>query len=252
MSESTDIISSINGGDAASIQSSMAYEFRAPKSEFQVEEIRGPTPLISIKHYDTALESLPQQGNESTNMSFHAYVAPTKKEIRIMNLKYDGKNDQVNSQRSGSQLLRHITNIGKNTSHDVYIDEDVSQLSLNNPYKTKVDLAKLKILERGYSFYNKAGFYPENFETIYRHNQKEREKPLSKYFKKERNLDDFNEALGSNFTMETPLAIVGEYISTRLNPSEAISDDFAVEVSSLLDKVNFKTKDRNLKYKNKT
>lgn len=223
-------------------------EFQAPEAEFDVEEIGGPTPFVSIKHYDTRVENLPQGGEESTNMSFHAHIAPSKNEIRIHHLKYNGRNDQINSLRSGSEILHRLANIGKRLHHDVVVDEDISEIPLNNSYRTKVDLAKLKILERGTSFYNKAGFYPPNFEAIYQHNQEVRATKLGKYLKKERNIDDFNDAFGTDFSKETPLSVVGEAVARQVRPTLPLSDDAASELMSLLNKINFKVKDRHLKY----
>jgi hypothetical protein len=127
------------------------------------------------------------------------------------------------------------------------VDEDVSGVKLNNKYN--VELAKLKILEGGVSFYKKAGYYPENFEENYLFNQRIRATKLGRYRKKTK-LDDFNEALGANFTLETPLSEVGEYVRTKVRPGSEISDDFAGELAMLLAEAPFKIKDKNLKYKN--
>jgi hypothetical protein len=250
MDESAAVIDLMGFQPPDPLKQLFSSEFQAPENEFVVDEIDGPTPFVSIKHYDTRLENKPRPSEDATNMSFEAYVAPSKKEIRIHHLKYDGRNDQVNSIRSGSEILHRLTNVGKRLNHDVVVDEDVSQVSLNNSYRTKVDLAKLKILERGYSFYNKAGFYPPDFESVYQHNQVVRATKLGKYLRKERNIDDFNEAFDTDFSKDTPLSAVGEVIAEKIRPSIPLSDEAAGELVELLNKLNFKVNDRNLKYKN--
>lgn len=176
MEESEQVANLMGFGPGRNIISHFTTALNAPEEEFIFNKSDVGNPRIGIKHYDLTKAPLPSNDEKSTNLSFEASVLPKQNMIRIRHLKFDGQYEQPNSIRSGSDILSGIVKAGKSMGHDVYIDEDISYLALNNPRQTKVDLAKLKILESGISYYNKAGFYPENFDDVYQYNQTQRAK----------------------------------------------------------------------------
>lgn len=55
----------------------------------------------------------------------------------------------------------------------------------------------------------------------------------------------------SNFTSDTTLSEVGDYIRTKVGRNIPMTDDFAAGLQDLLGKISFNVKDRNLKYVDK-
>jgi hypothetical protein len=99
----------------------------------------------------------------------------TEKTINIANLKYPR---QENCLLSGPNLLNKLIKLASQLDCSIFIETDTSSLTLSNPKQTIVDLAVLKILLNGESFYNKYGFQSNEYLQEYKYNKKIRESPV--------------------------------------------------------------------------
>ena len=216
-------------------------EFSTAPENIQTTTYDNGNAIISL--HDTS------SGIMEHNQAFKISYQPQNNRVTIHSLREKDDVEQTNVLYSGQELLDRLKRAASNSNiRDLRIGEDRANLNLKDEENNTqpIDMAKLKILQHGETWYNRNGFRGPNYEQDTADNNIIRNKPLSRYVKKDIQ-EDFEEQFGplSDYTV----ASFGAYTQELLQKGKPIS---AIKLAIIREIVNqklpFVTAQQELKY----
>ena len=220
-------------------------KFNLPPDQFLTME--GETGNV-IKLFD------PRSGMGERNQVFKVRHDPADSRLIIRSIREDGDEEQSNVGYTGNEILYNLKSAARDAGiKNIHIGQDRANLSVRDEDGREIifNLAKLKTLQTGHSWYNNHGFYGEDHDEVMNHNAKIRDNLLTKYVKNKGRYNahaDYFETFGHPIE-GTTVAEFGELTKELLQKNKAISADRLGMIRQILDKINFKTEDRELTYR---
>lgn len=161
--------------------------------------------------------------------------------IRIHDLREKENDPQPNVLKSGTELMHAINSLADQLNYDSMVVNDTATVELNSPTPSRrVDLAALSILLNGQSFYNKLGYFGNNYHNEYPHNENRRSQTLQGFFPKRffsDRLDEIKEAFPEKeVTEDTSILELASWLKNSLKNKQGITDEIATVVEALIGK----------------
>lgn len=220
-------------------------KFNLPPDQFQT--LSNETSN-TIKLFD------PRMHESEKNQVFKIRHDPVDSRLIIRSIREDGNEEQVNVGYTGNEILHALKSAARDAGiKHIHVGQDRANLTLQDEEGRNIvfNLAKLKTLQTGHSWYNNHGFFGEDHDEVMAHNAKIRANPLTKYVKNGKKYNahaDYFETFGRPIE-GTTVAEFGDMTKELLQKNKSISGDRLGMIRQILDNLNFKTEDRELTYR---